>query len=82
MVRTALRESAKQVPALTVMTVIVYLFLGALSDNNTFISKLSDSCHATHRVSSEVIKENTKQLGRVERALDDTILMLAKMNGR
>ena len=82
MLRSIVKESVKQAPSLGVLAVIVYLFIGALQHSNTFITGLSEACHANQNKAASVIEENTKQLGRVERALDDTNLILARMNGR
>lgn len=81
MLRLVVKESVKQAPALVVLAAVVWMFLGALQQNNQFIAGLADACHVTHRLSSEVIQANTMQMGRVERIIDQSIKVLARCNG-
>ena len=82
MLKSVVREAVKQVPSLTVLGVIVYLFIGALQHSNTFITGLTEACHQNQTLATECIRDNTRQMGRVEKVLEDTIRVLAKLNGR
>lgn len=71
MLRIVMKEMVKQAPSLAVLSVIVWMFLGEIRGNREFMRDLADACHITHRVSSEVISDNTKMLGRLERVIDN-----------
>ena len=82
MLRLALKEAGKQAPSLVVLAAVVWMFLGAIEQNNSFMGRLAASCHVNQQAATKAILENTKMLGRVERLFDEAIKVLARRNGR
>lgn len=74
------KEMARQVPALTVLAVIVYVFLAHLEKRNVALQEITTRQHElnvqildrSNRVideASDVIEENSKVLGQVLEAM-------------
>lgn len=76
-----LEKIAEQVPALAVLVfvVIVFLksqgkrdeaFLAFIEEQNQKFKNLGDACHQVQQRATEVIAENTKMYGRLEKTLE------------
>ncbi len=63
-------ETAKQVPALVVLVVVVWMFVKSMS-------KIGSECHTTQRAATDAINNNTQVLGEIR-----GILMRIDKNGR
>ncbi len=66
----ALKEAARQAPALVVLVILVVYFLRALDRRDSTIKSIADSCHASQAAATAAVQENTRALGRVGEALD------------
>ena len=65
-----LKESARQVPSLTVLVVLVIYFLRALDKRDETIKAIAETCHASQASATAAITDNTRILGKVGEALD------------
>lgn len=79
-----LEKLAEQVPALVVLASVVILFLKSqskrddaffqfMSEQSSKFKALGDDCHRVQTRATEVISENTKMYGRLEKALEQAV---------